>query len=104
MNAGQSEDKNDAGNSNIDAGNSGDNDNDGSVVAAGGENVSQRVWRRHSSDIEYGYCQLRRRTTNENCSSSSLAPAQIMEQETYFRFAEVVIHHVVNILQLILIH
>ncbi len=31
----------------------------------------------------------------ENWGSSSLTPAQIMEQETYYRFAEVVIHRVV---------
>jgi hypothetical protein len=112
MNAGQPEDK-DAGNSNIDAGNSGDNANDGSAVAAGGENArerrGQRVWQCHSSHnnddyIEYGYRWSRRKTAYENCGSSSITPAQIMEQETYSSFAEVVIHPVVYILQLILLH
>jgi hypothetical protein len=41
MNARQPEDNN-AGNSNIDAGNIGDDDNDGSVDAAGSENVRER--------------------------------------------------------------
>jgi hypothetical protein len=112
MNAGQPDDK-DAGNSNVDAGNSGDDDNDGSVNAAGGENArerrGQRVWQHHGShdnndDIEYGYPWSRRITTYENCGSSSFTPAQLMEQETYYRLAEVVIHHVVYILQLILLH
>jgi hypothetical protein len=112
INAGQPEDNN-AGNSNIDAGNSGVDDNDGSVVAAGGENArerrGQRVWQCHSShddneDIEYGYRWLRRRTMYETRGSSSLTPAQIMEQETYYMFAEVVIHSVVYILQRILLH
>jgi hypothetical protein len=86
MNAGQHEDNN-AGNSNVDAGNSGDDTDDGSVNAAGGENVrerrGQRVQQHHGShnnndDIEYGYCWTRRRTTYRNCSSSSLTPAQII--------------------------
>jgi hypothetical protein len=112
MNAGQPEDNN-ADNSNIDAGNSSDDDNDGSVIAAGGVNArerrGQRVWQRHSShnndeDIEYSYYWLRRRKRYENSNLSSLTPAQIMEQETYYRFTEVVIHRVVYILQLILLH
>ncbi len=70
MNARQPEDNN-AGNSNIDAGNSGDNDNNVSAVAAGNENAregrGQRVQRRHSchddnDNIEYSYHQSCRRT------------------------------------------
>ncbi len=93
----------------------GEDDKDSSVIAAGGENArerrGQRVRQRHSShshnnndDIEYGYHWLRRRAMDENCGLSSLTPAQIMEQETYYRFAGVVIHCVVYILQLVLLH
>ncbi len=113
MNAGQHDDNDDAGNSNVDTGNSSDDADDGSFNIAGGENArerrGQRVWPHHDShdgddNIEYGYCWSWTRITYENFDSSSLTPAQIMEQETYYRYAEVVIQQVVYILQLILLH
>ena len=58
-----------------------------------------------AADLQYGYCRSRRRTSHEHRGSSSLTPAQIvMEQETYYRYAEVAVQHVVYILQLILLH
>jgi hypothetical protein len=107
MNVGQPKDNN-AGNSNVDACNSGDDDNNGSVDAAGGENARESRGQRvrqgqgshnDSDNLEYDYRWLQRRTLYENCGSSSLTPAQ-----NYYRFAEVVIHQVVYILQLTLVH
>ena len=54
--------------------------------------------------IQYGYRTSRRRTPHEYRGSSSLTPAQIMEQETYYRYAEVAVQHVTYILQLILLY
>jgi hypothetical protein len=54
--------------------------------------------------IQYGYRRSRRRTPHEYRGSSSLTPAQIMEQETYYRYAEVAVQRVTYILQLILLH
>ncbi len=42
-------------------------------------------------EVQYGYRRSRRRTSYEYRGSSSLTPAQIMEQETYYRYAEVVV-------------
>jgi hypothetical protein len=52
----------------------------------------------------HGYRRSRWRTSYEYRGSSSLTPAQIMEQETYYRYAEVAVQHVTYILQLILLH
>jgi hypothetical protein len=113
MNTGQHEDNDDADNSNVDVGNSSDDAEDGSVNVAGGGNVrerrGQRVRHHHDShndndEIEYSYHRSWRRTLYENCSSISLTPAQITEQETYYRYAKVVIQRVVYILQLIILH
>ncbi len=54
--------------------------------------------------VQYGYCRSRRQTSYEYRGSSSLTPAQIMEQETYYRYAEVVVQRVSYLLQLILVH
>ena len=92
-----------------------ENDDDDDVIdeargeGAGGERRGQRVRQHrhvHDSDaeIEYGYRRSRRRTLYEHRGSSSLTPAQIMEQETYYRYAEVAIERVAYILQLILLH
>ncbi len=56
------------------------------------------------ADIQYGYRRSRRRTLYEYRGSSSLTPTQIMEQETYYRYAEVAVQRVTYILQLILLH
>ena len=76
----------------------------GSDHARGGR--GQRVRRRldDSDELEYGYRRSRRRTSYENRGSSSLTPAQIMEQETYYRYAEEAVERVVFILHLILLH
>jgi hypothetical protein len=42
-------------------------------------------------EVQYGYRRSRRRTSYEYRGSSSLTPTQIMEQETYYRYAEVVV-------------
>ncbi len=47
---------------------------------------------------------ISQRTSYEYWGSSLLTPAQIMEQETYYRYAEVAVQHVTYILQLILLH
>ncbi len=77
--------------------------------SARGERRGQRVRQRHhdhdsDAEIEYGYRRSRRRTSYKHRGSSSLIPAQIIEQETYYRYAEVAIQHVAYILQLILLH
>ena len=76
----------------------------GSDHARGGR--WQRVRRRldDSDELEYGYRRSRRRTSYENRGSSSLTPAQIMEQETYYRYAEEAFDRVVFILHLVLLH
>jgi hypothetical protein len=58
----------------------------------------------NDADIQYGYPRSRRRTSYEYWGSSLLTPTQIMEQETYYRYAEVALQHVTYILQLILLH
>ncbi len=76
----------------------------GSDHARGGR--GQRV-RRHlddSDEFEYGYRRSRQRTSYEIRGSSSLTPAQIMEQETYYRYAEEAVERVVFILHLVLLH
>ncbi len=56
------------------------------------------------ANIQYGYRTSRQRTLCEYRGSTPLTPAQIMEQETYYRYAEVAVQHVNYILQLILLH
>jgi hypothetical protein len=56
------------------------------------------------ANIQYGYRRSWRSTSYVYRGSSSLTPAQIMEQETYYRYAEVAVQHVTYILQLILLH
>jgi hypothetical protein len=56
------------------------------------------------ADIQYGYHRSQRKISHEYRGSSSLTPAQIMEQETYYRYAEVAVQRVTYILQLILLH
>jgi hypothetical protein len=56
------------------------------------------------ANIQYGYRRSRRSTMYVYHGSSSLTPAQIMEQETYYRYAEVAVQRVTYILQLILLH
>ena len=55
-------------------------------------------------EVQHGYRHSRRQTSYEYWGSSSLTPAQIMEQETYYRYAEVVVQRVSYLLQLILLH
>ena len=59
---------------------------------------------RQRSKIQYGYRRSRRRTAYEYGGSSSLSPAQIMEQETYYRCAKVAVQRILYILQIILLH
>ncbi len=56
------------------------------------------------ADIQYGYRRSWQRTSYEYRGSSSLTPAQIIEQEIYYRYAEVAVQRVTYILQLILLH
>jgi hypothetical protein len=55
-------------------------------------------------DMQCGYRRSQRRTSYEYWGSSSLTPAQIMEQETYYRYAEGAVQRVTYVLQLILLH
>ena len=55
-------------------------------------------------EVQYGYRLSRRQASYEYWGSSSLTPAQIMEQETYYRYAEVAVQRVSYILQPILLH
>jgi hypothetical protein len=55
-------------------------------------------------EVQYGYRWSRRRISYEYRGSSSLTSAQIMELETYYRYAEVVVQRISCILQLILLH
>ncbi len=57
---------------------SNDNDADKGKLNAG-------VHRDDDADIQYGYRRFRRSTSYEYRGSSLLTPAQIMEQETYYR-------------------
>jgi len=82
--------------------------NDERGLNAGGvgdtrERRGQRV-RGHPDFPEYGYRRSRKRISHENWGSSSHSPAHIMEQETYYRYAEVAVQRVLYILQLILLH
>jgi hypothetical protein len=74
-----------------------DNDADEGKLNAG-------VHEDNDANIHYGYHRSWRRTSYEYWGSSLLTPAQIMEQETYCRYAEVAVQHVTYILQLILLH
>jgi hypothetical protein len=58
------------------------------------------------ADIQYGYRRSQWRTRYEYRGYSSLTPAQIMELETYYRYAKVkvAVQRVTYILQLILLH
>jgi hypothetical protein len=82
----------------MDVGRESDNDDavDGKLNPVDQENGDDKV--------QYGYRRSRRRTSYEYRGSSSLTPAQIMEQETYYRYAEVVVWRVSYLLQLILLH
>jgi hypothetical protein len=55
-------------------------------------------------EVQYGYRWSRWRTSYEYQGSSLLKPTQIMEQETYYRYAEIVVQRVSYLLQLILLH
>jgi hypothetical protein len=55
-------------------------------------------------NIQYGHRRSRRSTLYVYRGSSSLTPAQIMEQETYYRYAKVAVQRVTYILSLILLH
>ncbi len=55
-------------------------------------------------EVQYGYRRSRGQTSYEYRGSSSLTPTQIMEQETYYRYAEVVVQRVSYLLQLIFLH
>jgi hypothetical protein len=52
-------------------------------------------------DIEYGICQTRRQTSYEYHDSSSLTPAQIMEQEVYYESAAITYEWSISIVQII---
>jgi hypothetical protein len=66
--------------------------------------LNASVHKDNDADIQYGYRRSWRRTSYEYQGSSLLTPAQIMEQETYYRYDEVAVQHVTYILQLILLH
>ncbi len=55
-------------------------------------------------EVQYGYRWSRRQTSYEYRGSCSLTLDQIMEQETYYRYAEVVVQQVSYLLQLFLLH
>jgi hypothetical protein len=104
MNAGQCEDVESNDN---DVDDDVNNDDRGSDDARGRR--GQRVWQHpgsHNNDdeIEYGYLRSRRRTLYKNKGLSSLTPTQIMEQETYYRYAKVAVERVVFILHLVLLN
>jgi hypothetical protein len=63
---------------------SNDNDADEGELNAG-------VHKDDDADIQYGYHRSWWRTSYEYRGSSLLTPAQIMEQETYYRYAEVAV-------------
>ncbi len=71
---------------------------------ADNDEVNAGVHEDDYAEIQYGYCRSRRRTSYEYQGSSLLTPAQIMEKETYYRYAEVAVQCVTYILQLILLH
>ena len=80
----------------MDVGQSENNDVDDVINKAGGAGArggrrDQRVQQQQSPDshnsnaeIEYNYWRSRQRTSYKHLGSSSLTPAQIMEQETYY--------------------
>ncbi len=74
-----------------------DNDADKGKLNAG-------VHKDDDANIQYGYRRSRQRTLYEYRGSSLLTPTQIMEQETYYRYAQVAVQCVTYILQLILLH
>ncbi len=55
------------------------------------DKVNAGVHEDDDAEIQYGYRRSRRKTSYEYWGSSSLTPAQIMEQETYYRYAEVAV-------------
>ena len=96
MNEGRREDDHDTDDSSISIHGNGDIiGNDGHVNARGRRGQREQRRRQHfdgtDNDIEFGYCSTRRRTSYENRGTSSLTPAQIMEQESYLRYAKVAI-------------
>ncbi len=82
----------------MDIGRESDNDDaiDGELNPINQENGDDKV--------QYGYRRSRRRTSYEYRGSSLLTPTQIMEQETYYRYAEIAVQQVSYLLQLILLH
>ncbi len=50
-------------------------------------------------EIEYGIQRTRRNTAWVYCDSSSLTPAQIMEQEVYYQSAEDALYVCIQIIQ-----
>ena len=58
----------------------------------------------NAENIQYRFCRSHWRTSYEYWGLSLLTLAQIMEQETYYRYAEVAVQQVTYILQLILLH
>jgi hypothetical protein len=68
------------------------------------DKVNAGVHEDDDAKIQYGYQRSQRRTSYEYWCSSLLTPAQIMEQETYYRYADVAVQHVTYIFQLILLH
>ncbi len=56
------------------------------------------------ANIQYGYRRSRWRTSYEYRGSSLLTPAQIMEQETYYRYAEAAVQRATYMLQIIFLH
>ena len=55
-------------------------------------------------ELEYGYRDSRRRTSYEQRGSSSLTPAQIMEQESYYDYATMAFERSMYFLRLIVLH
>ena len=56
------------------------------------------------NELEYGNWDSRRRTSYEQRGSSSLTPAQIMEQESYYDYATTAFERCMYFLRLIVLH
>ena len=55
-------------------------------------------------ELEYGYRDSRQRTSYEQRGSSSLTPAQIMEQESYYDYAMMAFERSMYFLRIIVLH
>ncbi len=56
-----------------------------------------------SKELQYGWRSTRRRTSYEHRGTSSLAPAQVMDQQTHYGYAWVSLMQALHVLQLVLL-